>query len=87
MPSIRQSFAVLLIGTSLCGCSQFYDWYTCGVPCQYGPPRPLPYEQYPGCVCHSHVVTERTPIPQSSTEAMQMERFKTQMHYKGQLSE
>ncbi len=64
MPPLRHGFAVLLFGASLCGCSQFSHWYACGVPCQYAPRPPLPYDQYPGCVCHSHVVTERSPIPQ-----------------------
>ena len=73
MPPLRYGFAVLLIGTSLCGCSHFYDWYACGVPCQYGPRPPLPYEQYPGCVCHSHVVTQRTPLPQAPTQATESE--------------
>ena len=48
---------VLLLGLSATGCSSMSEWYTCGVNCQYQPRPPLPYEQYPECVCHSHVVS------------------------------
>lgn len=47
----------LLLGFSLTGCSSLSEWYACGVDCQYHPRSPLPYEQYPECVCHSHVVS------------------------------
>ena len=46
----------------LFGCaSAYHDYADCQVPCKYCKPRPLAYPHYDECVCHSHVVSERTP--------------------------
>lgn len=47
------SFGLLLIIVCT-GCAPAYRSYPgCHVKCRYCAPRPLPYEQYQPCVCHS----------------------------------
>lgn len=66
--AFRPLFAVLAMTAAVAGCASAYHSYSgCCINCKYCTPPPLPYTQYPNCVCHSSVA-ERYLITEPPTE-------------------
>ena len=60
---------LLFFAFSMAGCSSLSEWYACGVGCQYCPRPPLPFQQYPDGICHSHVVSRPRQTLEQRPEA------------------